>query len=57
MEPKEKFEVFDEDIPVPCRKIKHNRVTLKLAEKLDIIHKVVIQHKMVQEVGKEYRIT
>jgi hypothetical protein len=57
MEPKVKFEDFNEDTPVLCRKRRQNRVLLKLTDKLDIVHQVIVKHKMVVTVAKEYRVT
>ena len=33
------------------------RTVLKASEKLDIVHKVLVEFKMVKDVAKEYRVT
>ena len=56
-EVKAKLGDFDEDIPVPCRKRKQRRFQLTVVDRLDIVHQVLVQCKMVVAVAKQYRIT
>ena len=48
---------ISEDYSVADRKRGSRRPMLTPTEKLDVVHQIVVQHKMVREVAKEHRIT
>ena len=40
-----------------CRKKARKRGTLSLGDKVDIVHQVLVEHEMVADVAKEYRVS
>ena len=48
---------FDESVAPRCRKRKKKRGSLRLVDKVDIVHQVLVEHEMVAEVAKEYRVS
>ena len=51
-----KLSDFAEDTSIACRKRKRTKPTLSKSEMLDIVYDVLIEHKKVNMVAKEYRV-
>ena len=45
-----------EDTPIPMRRVKWPRSTLSKQEMLGVVHAVLVEHKPVSEVAKQYRV-
>lgn len=47
---------FKEPIPIDMRKKSNKRGPLTVADKINIVHKVLIEHELYKDVAREYRV-
>ena len=47
---------FEEQTPHQSRKLSKKRKPLSVSDKIDIVHRVIIQHEKHADIAKEYRV-
>ena len=48
---------YDDETTTRSRRISRRRGALTLIDKINIVYKIVIEHEMMKDVAKEYRVS